>query len=387
MGIYMNNPIIIIGTGLAGYQLAREFRKHDQQTDLLIITADEGVFYPKPQLSTALTNKKTAETLATSTAEKMSAQLNAIIRTRTRVTGIDINNKTIHAGDEKISYQKLILACGAQVVKPSLAGNAANDVLSINHLEDYAVFEKLIADKKSIVILGAGLIGCEFANDLSNNNYQVHVIDPTRSPLSALIPEKIGHLLQAALEKNGVHFHLGRIAQRIDKTEHQYQITLSDQTILSADTVISAIGLRPNITLAKQIGLATNRGIVVNRYLQTSHDDIFALGDCAEVEGHVLPYIAPILNAARALGKTLTGELTAVEYPAMPVIVKTPIHPIVVCPPPFGMQGQWSVDADAQNTKALFHNEENKLYGFVLTNEAVKERMGLTAQLPNLIEK
>lgn len=381
----MNNPIIIIGTGLAGYQLAREFRKHNQTTPLLIITADDGRFYPKPQLSTALTSKKTSDTLSTSTAESMATQLNATIRTRTRVDAIYPDLKKIKINNEDISYEKLVLACGAQVIRPTIPGDAVDDILSINHLEDYAVFEKTIPDKKQITILGAGLIGCEFANDLSNNHYEVHVIDPARSPLATLIPEQIGKLLQEALEKNGVHFHLQCIAEQILKTDKHYQLSLSNGEKISTELVISAIGLRPNTALAKQAGLEIGRGIVVNRYLETSLENIFALGDCAEVEGHVLPYITPILNAARALAKTLAGEQTAVDYPAMPVIIKTPVHPIVVCTPPFGMKGQWQVEKNENNARALFHNEQNQLYGFVLTNDAVKERVALASQLPKLI--
>ena len=378
------NPIIIIGTGLAGYQLAREFRKHDQTTPLMLVTASDGRFYPKPQLSTAQTSKKTSESLATATAESMAQQLNATIKTRAHVTAIDPKIQKIQIDNQLISYEKLILACGAQVIKPHLTGDAANEVLSINHLEDYAIFEKSIMDKKQITLLGAGLIGCEFANDLSNQGFEVHVIDPARSPISLLIPEEIGKLLQQALEKNGVHFHFGCIAEQINKSDHHYELTLSNGEKLRTQLVISAIGLRPSIALAKETNIETARGIVVNRYLETNFQSIYALGDCAEVEGHVLPYIAPILNAARALAKTLAGERTAVDYPAMPVVVKTPAHPIVICPPPREMKGTWQIEKIDHHVKALFYNEQQALYGFVLSNDFVKERSTLASQLPKL---
>lgn len=378
------NPIIIIGTGLAGYQLARELRKLDQTTPLMLITATDGRFYPKPQLSTAQTSKKTSETLATATAENMAQQLNATIVTRSHVTAIDPATQKINVNNQSIQYEKLVLACGAQVIKPHLTGNATNEVLSINHLEDYAIFEKNIVDKKQITILGAGLIGCEFANDLSNQGFEVHVIDPASSPISLLIPEEIGELLQAALKNNGVHFHFGCIAEQINKHDHDYELTLSNGEKLRTQLVISAIGLRPSLALAKETNIETARGIVVNRYLETNTKNIYALGDCAEVEGHVLPYIAPILNAARALAKTLAGERTAVDYPAMPVVVKTPSHPIVVCPPPRNMKGNWQIERTNQNVKALFYNEQQELYGFVLTNDYVKERATLAGQLPKL---
>jgi rubredoxin-NAD+ reductase len=377
-------PIIIVGTGLAGYQLAREFRRVDQAAPLMLITQDEGKFYSKPLLSTALTNKKTSENLAMATAEGMAKQLNATVRNHSKVTAIKPLDKTILIGDEEIPYSKLVLACGADVLKAPLEGNGVDDVMSVNHLYHYAVFQDLIKNKKNITILGAGLIGCEFANDLSNAGYEVHVIAPAKTPLDLLIPEAIGKLLQSALAANNIHWHLQTIATHVMKKENSYELKLSDGSTLATDFILSAIGLIPHIALAQTAGIKTQRGIAVNRYLETSVKEIYALGDCAEVEGHVLPYIAPLLNCARALAKTLAGENTAVDYPAMPVIVKTPAHPLAICPPPKGMSGEWKIDDSSQHVKALFYDLSDRLQGFVLTNDAVKERMELAKQLPPL---
>ncbi len=380
----MAHPIIIIGTGLAGYQLAREFRRLDQTTPLVLVTADDGRYYYKPQLSTALTNDKTAEALATATADMMASQLNAKIRTHCRISAIDPAYKTIFVGDEKIAYEKLILACGADILKAPLTGDAVNSILSINHIYHYVEFRELIKNKKHLTILGAGLIGCEFANDLSNAGYEVHVIAPVKAPLDLLVPEKIGTILRTALEQNNVHFHLPSTVVRVDKINNRFSLELSNGNFLETEFVLSAIGLKPHVALAYSANLKIDRGIVVNRYLETSAKDIYALGDCAEVEGHVLPYITPLLNCSRALAKTLVGEKTAVDYPAMPVVVKTPAHPIVVCPPPKNMSGEWKITTDNNNTRALFYNEQNQLYGFVLTNAAVKERASLAKQIPAL---
>lgn len=376
--------IIIIGTGLAGYQLAREFRKLDSTSPLTIITCDDGKFYPKPQLSTALTQKKTAETLHTATADMMAKQLNATILTDSKVTAIDVIQKVVLIENEKHHFDKLVLAIGADVLKAPLKGDGVSEVLSINHLYHYADFEKFIKNKKHITILGTGLIGCEFANDLSNANYEVHLISPDHYPLERFIPQKVAELLQIALEKNGVRFHLKATVFEINKQEKNYRLLLSTGQILETEFVLSAIGLRPHIQLANRAGIKTDRGILVNRYLETSERDIYALGDCAEVEGHILPFIAPILNCARALAKTLAGERSAVEYPAMPVIVKTPAHPLVICPPPLGISGEWELEVTNNNVRALFFDSTKKLYGFVLTNEAVKERAHWVKFIPPL---
>lgn len=376
--------IIIIGTGLAGYQLAKEFRKIDTLTPLMLITEDAGGFYSKPLLSTALTSGKTSESLVNATAEAMAEQLNAVIYTHSRVTAISPENQTITTGTEVFSYQKLVIACGAEVIKAPLTGNAIADVLSVNHIYHYAAFEQFIKNKQHVTILGAGLIGCEFANDLTNAGYQVSIVAPDKTPLERFVPDNIGRLLQQALEKNGVTFHLNCVAENVDKIDEKYCLTLSNQHQIQTDFVLSAIGLKPHTALATVANIQVNRGIVVNRYLETSSPHIYALGDCAEVEGHVLPFITPLLNCARALAKTLAGTRTAVDYPAMPVVVKTPAHPIVICPPPKQIHGNWQIEVYNNTVRALFYDENQQLQGFVLTNDAVKERMTLVKQIPGL---
>jgi rubredoxin-NAD+ reductase len=380
----MTSPIIIIGSGLAGYQLAREFRKIDQTLPLTIVTADEGRFYSKPLLSTALTNGKDHTSLTTATAEAMATQLNATIRTHSQVTHINPLTNTISLVDEELPYAKLVLACGADVLQAPLKGDGVSEVMSINHLYHYAMFQDFIKDKKRIAILGAGLIGCEFANDLVNAGYIVDVIAPASTPLNLLIPPTIGLLLQKALGEHGVRWHLDCVVDTITKNANGLRLDLSNGETLETEFVLSAIGLIPHTALAKTAGIKTGRGIIVNRYLETSVKEIYALGDCAEVEGHVLPYITPLINCARALAKTLVGTNTPVVYPAMPVTVKTPAHPLVICPPPQGMAGTWQINGDTTDVRALFHNEKGEVYGFVLTNAAVKDRLELVKQMPGL---
>ena len=158
-------PIIIVGAGLAGYTVAREFRKLDKTTPLIIITADDGGFYSKPMLSIAIAQKKLAEQLVTQTAAQMAAQLDARIVAETRVNGIDSTSKIIDTSSGPFEYDKLVIAVGAQPIRLAIAGDAADQVLSVNHVTDYAVFRSkiafLLADASvRVAILGAGLIGC-----------------------------------------------------------------------------------------------------------------------------------------------------------------------------------------------------------------------------------
>ncbi|MNG10806.1 Rubredoxin-NAD(+) reductase [compost metagenome] len=149
--------------------------------------------------------------------------------------------------------------------------------------------------------------------------------------------------------------------------------------------MVSAVGLRPRIDLASAAGLQVNRGVVVDRQLRTSHDNIFALGDCAEVDGLNLLYVMPLMSCARALAQTLAGNPTAVAYGPMPVTVKTPACPLVVSPPPHGREGQWSVEGLGTDLKVLCHDADGQLLGYALTGTAVMEKLALNRQLPALM--
>jgi rubredoxin---NAD+ reductase len=378
-------PIIIVGSGLAGYNVARELRKIDRETPLLVVTADGGEFYSKPTLSNALASNKTPETIPLNGAGEMAAQLNGTVRARTRVTAIEPDARRITIGDERPPYSRLVLALGADQIRLPLEGDASESVLSVNSLDDYARFRTAIEGKQSVAIIGAGLIGCEFANDLSGKGYRVDVIDIAHQPLPRLLPPAGGALLAEKLAALGVTWHFGTGVKAVNRAGGAFRVELASGGAVPADVVLSAVGLRPKLDLARAAGLKTGRGIAVDRCLQTSAPEVFALGDCAEVEALVLPFVMPIMHAARALGATLAGRRTAVTYPAMPVLVKTPACPTIVAPPPDGASGEWRIERSADAVKALFVDGSGKLLGFALNGAATAERARLARELPPVL--
>jgi len=381
------NPIVIIGSGLAGYTVIREFRKLESEVPVIIISADHGGFYSKPMLSNALTKGKTPDTLLNSNAEHVAEQMKAVIRPYSKVSAINPSNKNITLQDgEEINYDQLVLALGANQIRLPLEGDGTEEILSVNNLDDYRSFRDTLTTKKEISILGAGLIGCEFANDLAMAGYNVHVIDISTQPLGKLLPPAGGAFLQRKLEAIGVVFHFDTITKRVEKIGEKLQLTFANGKTLQTDILLTAVGLIPNTSLAKKAGIRVNRGIVVNRSLQTNYNNIYALGDCAEVDGRVLPFVMPIMHAARALAATLAKKLTLVRYPAMPVLVKTPACPTVVAPPNPGTKGEWQVEETPDSVRALFNDAENNLLGYALLGTAINEKIILTKELPSVME-
>ena len=382
----MDGPVVIVGSGLAGYAAARELRKLNTQIPITILSADHGGFYSKPMLSNALSSGKTPASILNSDAVQMASQLKILIRSYCRVAAIDQSEGAVTLADgEKIFYDQLVLALGADQVRLPLQGDGVAKILTINDLDDYQSFREALIGKKRITIIGAGLIGCEFANDLVATGYQVNVIDISAQPLGRLLPPAGGAFIQQKLEAAGVVFHLNTATQAVDQVQERLRLTLTNGESIESDLVLSSVGLRPRIQLAEAAGIQVNRGIVVNRLLQTQFANIYALGDCAEIESKVLPFVMPITHAARALAATLAGNPTSVHYPAMPVMVKTPACPTVVSPPDFSVRGEWHVEIDKDGVKALYQDETDNLLGYALLGAATKEKNHLTAQLPAVL--
>ncbi|WP_180007454.1 NAD(P)/FAD-dependent oxidoreductase [Acinetobacter sp. YH16057] len=387
------HPIVIIGSGMAGYAVAREFRKLNPELELIMICADDAINYAKPTLSNALVGNKAPEQIPLGDAAKMSAQLNMQIINKSWVKAIDAakHELTIESqnGTQTQLYSKLVLAVGANPIRLAISGDGSEDIHVVNNLDHYKAFRKQLAarEDKRVVILGAGLIGCEFANDLQNTGAKVSVVDLAPQPLGRLLPSHVAAKFQSNLEETGIQFVLGTTVEKVSHIENgDYQVSLANGQSLVADVVLSAIGLQPEINLAKQAGIHTSRGVLTNKGLETNLADIYAVGDCAEVNGTLLPYVMPIMQQARALAKTLNGEHTAVHYPAMPVAVKTPAAPLTVLPAPIDVETQWETEELEDGMIARAIDQDGVLRGFVLLGAtAGKQRLTLTKQVPDLI--
>jgi len=433
-------PVIIIGSGMAGYTLARELRKLTSSLPIVMVCQDSGDSYAKPTLSNAYAQNKLADSIANASAAKMAETLNLTLLNFHQVTDINADEQFIvvrslvnEASKITLAYRDLVLATGAYSrLLPNLAVNHQT-IFAVNHLDEYKSFQQRLNTLKSqksapvkVAIIGAGLIGCEFANDLIGQNtgnqtadITVAVFDKAARPLSQQLPSQAGVMLQDALTQSGVVFYLGTDITRIttnvntnNDTNDNATVTISfdrdnQSQTFEADIVLIAIGLVANTDLAALANIAiassqhinptithlpktVQQGIKVDAYLATSSEHIYAIGDCANVMGSYMPYVMPLMNQAKALAKTLADPNmapTKVAYPAMPVAIKTPSLPLVVLP----VSGQYSDDqlywqttptADGMVMTAHPKDGSNSILGFVLAGkEAAKQRLTLTKQV------
>ena len=374
------HPIVIVGAGLAGWTTVREFRKLDATTPITLVTADSGDFYAKPTLSNAFAQKRAPAELVTTPAHKMAESLQVTLMAHTRVTSIDPANHKLSSSRGDLMYRDLVLATGARPIRLPLQGNAVERVMSVNSLDDFASFhEQLGSDEgspvKHVLIMGAGLIGCEFANDLISAGHQVSVVDPSSRPLAALLPESASQRLATSLGALGVQWHFGQTVSSVNVAGSRLAIGLSNGDSLATDLVLSAIGLKADTSLAQAAGIRCERGIEVDAHLMTSEPGVYALGDGAQYQsagGRTLPYVMPIMQAAKTLAAVLAGQAAELSFGLMPVAVKTPALPLTVLPPAPGINGKWQTD---EEDVWRYLDEAGQQRGFVLAGAQTRQRM------------
>ncbi len=367
----MDEPIVIVGGGLAGYQSAKEIRRLDGQVPICLISSDGADFYSKPMLSNAFASGKTPDSLILKRASEMASEIGIEVIHERKVDAIHPESREISTGEGRMGYSKLVLALGADPIRLPVEG----EMYSVNDLLDYRKFRQALAGKRRIAILGAGLIGCEFANDLLSAGFEVDVFDIASQPLGRLVPPECGEWIMKRMK--GVGWHFNASVTRFEEG----RVHLADGSSHAADVLLSAVGLVPRTKLALDAGLACGRGIRVNEFLQTSVGDIHAIGDCMEFEGMVLPFVMPIMHASKALASNILGKEMKLAFPPMPVVVKTPLAPTVVCPPKPGLDGAWHTEGGEEGMKSLFLGEEGKMLGFCLCGKAVSEKNALARTL------
>lgn len=374
------DPIVIIGTGLAGYTLLKELRQAGSRTPVVMLTTDDGGFYSKPMLSAAMGQGKQPGQLITATASEMAEKYSAKVKIYTRATSIDKAAKTVHCDDgDSFNYSDLVFATGARCIEPPLQGSGSGRVYAVNNLQDYLRFRTSLAGVRKVLVIGGGLIGCEYANDLTKAGYQVELVEAAPRLLVNLLPEQASAALLTAMQAAGINCHFDTVANSIEQHGSGVSAQLTNGTAVEADIVLSAIGVRPDLSLAQAADIDCARGIVTDRALQTSAANIYALGDCAEVDGQLLFYIAPLNDSAKALAATLSGQPNQVCYGVMPVVIKTPLCPINLVVPPRDIEGEWVIEGEGENIAARFIDADGTQWGFALTGTATSQRADCVA--------
>jgi len=377
--------VIIIGSGFAAYQLVKSIRRTSAEQAIIIITAGSGDDYVKPELSHVFSKKLTAQDMVKQSSADFAAEYNITLMNNTYVDKINRLEKTVSCKGIEIAYENLVLATGAQSFVPLVEGDGAKDIITLNSLDEYQQSQDKLTEAKSVLVVGAGLVGTEIAMDLAIADYKVILSDRADVLLPSLLPEFISSPLYQTMRRQGVELQLGNELSKMTTTATGIAVSFKNGHTANVDAVLCAAGLKPNTVLASQAGLAVNRGIVVNKQLATNDPHIFAIGDCAEIDGKHLAFLQPIILSANALAKTLCGSTTGVVLPAMLVKVKTPLYPIQLSGNTTASDACWQVELTTTGMTAKAYDSEGQLIGFVVTQANMPEAFKLLRLLPKMM--
>ncbi|MDR5017340.1 NADH:flavorubredoxin reductase NorW [Yersinia rochesterensis] len=375
----MVENIVIVGSGFAARQVVKNIRKLDSQIAINMIAADSGVDYNKPDLSHVFSRQQSADDLTRMSAEQFAQENNLTLHTETRVTAIQRQEKQILCGHQVFQYHKLVLATGATAMLPPIAGNEL--ICTFNSQNEYRLHQELLQKARRILVLGGGLIGAELAMDLHRAGKCVILVDKAHSLLASVLPVEISSRLQHSFSQMGITLAFNNQLNSIEKVADGLRVVLHSGHSYSVDAVIAAMGLQPETAVAAAAGLDIGRGIKVNQQLQTTDPNIFAIGDCAEIDGKVMPFLQPILMGAMTLAKNLLGGAHCLTLPAMLVKVKTPDLPLYFAGETHRRDLNWEINLTPQGITARATDSQHQLRAFVVSEEQTQHAFSLLREL------
>ena len=324
---------VIVGAGRAGWQMAQALRAQDAAMLITMVTACNGDVYDKPLLSVAMARGIAVDKLPRETGIQAAQRLNVKLLTHTQAVRITPASRQLRTNRGTLRYQHLVLAHGAEA--RALPQFPSALCWRINHLQMYAKFRAALGlVPQRIAIVGAGLIGCELANDLALAGHTVTLIDVNARPLATVLTPEQSQQLLDAWASLPLTFAGGVQVKQVGQSTlpNAKQITTECGQTLLVDHIVVAAGLQTANTLAASAGLAWNNGIDVHaETLATSVSGIHALGDCIAIGGQVSRYIEPIGRQAKTVAASIVGGQPAPYVSKrVPLRIKTSSLPLTV---------------------------------------------------------
>ena len=306
--------VVIIGGGACGASCATRLRRLDENCEITILERTNEVSIANcglPYYCSDVINDR--EKILVSNPEKFRNMFKIEVKLNTEVTEINRNEKfVLTQNNEKYYYDKLVLAQGANPIKPNIEGINNRNILTLRTLSDADNIKKYISENnvKKAIVVGGGFIGVEMAENLAHLGIETKLVELSEQILTP-VDYEIACFAQNEMKANGIELILADGVKSFSENE----IELNSGKRIPFDIVILSIGVNPETTLAKNAGLKVNRGIKVNEYMQTSDEEIFAGGDNVEIKSFINDddVIIPLAGPANRQGRIIADNIYGIK--------------------------------------------------------------------------
>jgi 3-phenylpropionate/trans-cinnamate dioxygenase ferredoxin reductase component len=197
------------------------------------------------------------------------------------VTGIDLGEKIVLAGDERQPFDRLLLATGSTPRHLAMADSSGVPVAYLRTLDDSQRLKAMLTPGARVAIIGGGWIGLEVAAAARTAGAEVTVLEGLDLPLLRVLGPEVARVLAAVHRDHGVDLRTSVHVAAVERDAERSVVRLADGSSVTADLVVVGIGVTPNVALAASAGLATDNGVLSDEHLRTSHPDVFVAGDVA----------------------------------------------------------------------------------------------------------
>ena len=300
--------LVVVGNGMAGVACVEQILRHSPKFQITIFGDETHVNYNRILLSSVLAGEKSVDDIVLNGLDWY--EKNGIdLRLGVRIVDVDPVAKTVTGDDGSVTvFDKLLLATGSNPLIPSIEEVKKDGVFVFRNLDDTrALLERARPGLKAVVI-GGGLLGLEAARGLQVQGCDVTVVHLMETLMERQLDPTGGSYLASKMNQMGITVLLGLSTTKVLGNGHVQGVEFKGGGNIPADLVVIAAGIRPNVTLGEKAGLEIKRGIVVNDHMETSHPDIFAVGECVQHKGICYGLVAPLFEQGKVLAATITGN-------------------------------------------------------------------------------